>query len=85
MHRQDGSSPLDRPATLLAALGDQMLELRVDKPIRSPRSPRLPQQGVVLRRDSFAVGATLTIPLRDRSVDRRSTDAREIVLAANRD
>ncbi|HEY3671910.1 MAG TPA: ABC transporter ATP-binding protein [Acidimicrobiia bacterium] len=71
---------LDRPATLLAALGDQMLELRVDTdPIAA--LARLRSRGVA-GDDSFAVGATLTIPVRGRSVDAVLTAAREIGLAA---
>jgi ABC-2 type transport system ATP-binding protein len=58
---------LDRPANLLAALGDQMLELRVDTdPIAA--LARLRSQGIA-GDDSFAVGATVTIPVRGRTAD----------------
>jgi hypothetical protein len=71
---------LDRPATLLAALGDQVLELRV------PADPsvalaRLRSSGIA-GDDSFAVGATLTIPVRGRTADALLTAARDIGFAA---
>jgi ABC-2 type transport system ATP-binding protein len=66
---------LDRPANLLAALGDQVLELRVaTEPIAA--LARLRAHGVA-GDNAFAVGATLTIP-----VDAQPADA---VLAAVRD
>jgi ABC-2 type transport system ATP-binding protein len=66
---------LDRPAQLLAALGDRVLELRLETDPRAALA-QLRRQGVV-GDDAFAIGATLSIPLRD-----RTTDA---VLAAARD
>ena len=71
---------LDRPATLLAALGDQVLELRVDADPTAALA-RLRSNGVA-GDDSFAVGATLTIPVRGRSADAVLTAVREIGLAA---
>jgi ABC-2 type transport system ATP-binding protein len=72
---------LDRPATLLAALGDHVLELRVDDDPTAALA-RLRSNGVA-GDDSFAVGATLTIPVRGRSADAVLTAVREIGLAAN--
>ena len=66
---------LDRPANLLAALGDQVLEFRVDSD-PSVALARLRIHGVA-GDDSFAVGATVTIPVRGRTAD--------AVLAAVRD
>ena len=66
---------LDRPANLLAALGDQVLEFRVDSD-PSVALARLRSHGVA-GDDSFAVGATVTIPVRGRTAD--------AVLAAVRD
>jgi ABC-2 type transport system ATP-binding protein len=71
---------LDRPATLLAALGDQVLELRVDTD-PTVALARLRSHGVA-GDDSFAVGATLTIPVRGRSADAVLAAVREIGLAA---
>jgi ABC-2 type transport system ATP-binding protein len=71
---------LDRPATLLAALGDHVLELRVDDDPTAALA-RLRSNGVA-GDDSFAVGATLTIPVRGRSADAVLTAVREIGLAA---
>ena len=71
---------LDRPATLLAGLGDQVLELRVDADPTAALA-RLRSHGVA-GDDSFAVGATLTIPVRGRSADAVLTAVREIGLAA---
>ena len=72
---------LDRPATLLAALGDQVLELRVDADPTAALA-RLRSHGVA-GDDSFAVGATLTIPVRGRSADAVLAAIREIGLTAN--
>ena len=69
---------LDRPATLLAALGDQVLELRVDTDPTAALA-RLRSNGVA-GDDAFAVGATLTIPVRGRSADAVLTAVREIGL-----
>jgi ABC-2 type transport system ATP-binding protein len=71
---------LDRPANLLAALGDQVLELRVDSDPTAALA-RLRTCGVA-GDDSFAVGATLTIPVRGRSADDVLTAVRESGLAA---
>ena len=71
---------LDRPATLLAALGDRVLELRVDADATAALA-RLRSSGVA-GDDSFAVGATLTIPVRGRSADVVLTAVRESGVAA---
>ena len=71
---------LDRPVTLLAGLGDQVLELRVDADPTAALA-RLRNHGVA-GEDSFAVGATLTIPVRGRSADAVLTAVREIGIAA---
>jgi ABC-2 type transport system ATP-binding protein len=66
---------LDRPARLLAALGDQVLELRVESDPTAALT-QLRGHGVV-GDDAFAVGATVTIPVRGGTT--------EAVLAAVRD
>jgi ABC-2 type transport system ATP-binding protein len=58
---------LDRPANLLAALGDQVLELRVDTDPTATLT-QLRRAGIA-GDDSFAVGTTVMIPMRDRAVD----------------
>jgi ABC-2 type transport system ATP-binding protein len=58
---------LDRPANMLAALGDQLLELHVDTDPTATLT-HLRRAGIASD-DSFAVGATVTIPMRDRVVD----------------
>jgi len=58
---------LDRPSNLLAALGDHMLELRVDTDPTDALA-RLRTHGIA-GDDSFALGATLTIPVRNRTTD----------------
>jgi ABC-2 type transport system ATP-binding protein len=68
MHRGEIVA-LDTPAALLAALGDELLELRVagdaDRAIATLRDAG------IAGGDAFSVGSTLTVPLHDRS----STDA----------
>ncbi len=71
---------LDRPATLLAALGDQLLDVRVGTD-PTVALARLRSRGVA-GDDSFAVGATLTIPVRGRSADAVLAAIRETGLAA---
>jgi ABC-2 type transport system ATP-binding protein len=71
---------LDRPASLLAALGDQMLEFRVDADPTAALA-RLRSHGIA-GDDSFAVGATLTIPVRDRSADAVLTSVAETGITA---
>jgi ABC-2 type transport system ATP-binding protein len=57
---------LDTPANLLRGLGEQIVEIRVtDDPVASLARLR---DGGLAGADAFAVGATLTIPLRARSV-----------------
>jgi ABC-2 type transport system ATP-binding protein len=71
---------LDRPARLLAALGDQVLELRVDTDPSSTLA-QLREHGVA-GNDSFAVGATVTIPVRGRTADDVLGAVRETGVAA---
>ena len=54
---------LDTPAALLAALGSELVELRVDGEA-SPALARLRSSGVA-GADAFAVGSTLSVPLHD--------------------
>jgi ABC-2 type transport system ATP-binding protein len=56
---------LDAPAALLAGLGEEILEMRVDGDPRAAVAS-LRAQGIA-DGDSFAVGATVTVPLHDRS------------------
>jgi ABC-2 type transport system ATP-binding protein len=66
---------LDTPAALLAGLGREILELRVpDDPAIALSSLRA--RGVA-GADAFAIGSTLTIPLRDRTA-RESIEALEL-------
>src|SRR4249919_3375042 len=69
---------LDRPANLLAAVGDQVLELRVDSDATAALA-RLRSHGVA-DEDAFAVGATLTIPVHRMSAEEVLASAREIGL-----
>jgi len=70
---------LDRPANLLAALGDHVLELRVDTDPTAALA-RLRAHGVA-GNDSFALGATLTVPVRGRSADATLAAVRSAGLA----
>ena len=55
---------MDRPAALLAGLGDELVELRIDgDPARALAALR---SHAVAGDDAFAVGSTLTVPLHDR-------------------
>jgi ABC-2 type transport system ATP-binding protein len=56
---------LDRPEALLAGLGSELVELRVEGEI-APALAALRSHGIA-GDDAFAVGSTLTVPLRDRS------------------
>ena len=56
---------LDAPAALLAQLGQQLVELRVDGDVTGALGI-LREHGVA-GRDAFAVGSRLTLPLRDTS------------------
>jgi ABC-2 type transport system ATP-binding protein len=56
---------LDTPANLLADLGRHLVELRVDGDVRSALT-KLRAKGLA-GDDAFAVGATLTVPIHDRS------------------
>ena len=56
---------LDRPGTLLAGLGEELVELRADgDPAGALAALRAHE---VAGDDAFAVGSTLTVPLHDRS------------------
>jgi ABC-2 type transport system ATP-binding protein len=56
---------LDTPAALLAGMGREILELRVDRD-PSASLEALRERGIVTD-DAFAIGSTLTLPLRDRT------------------
>jgi ABC-2 type transport system ATP-binding protein len=57
---------LDTPAALLAGLGGELLELRVEGDV-SVALAALGGRGVAGRDDTYAVGSTLTVPLHDAS------------------
>jgi ABC-2 type transport system ATP-binding protein len=67
---------LDHPANLLAALGDQVLELRVATDPTAALA-RLRAHGVA-NDDAFAVGATLTIPVRTQNADAVLASVRDL-------
>src|SRR5262245_61982632 len=71
---------LDRPATLLAALGHLILELRVDTDPTAALA-RLRHHGIA-GDDSFAVGATVTVPVRGRTADAALAAIRELGVVA---
>jgi ABC-2 type transport system ATP-binding protein len=56
---------LDAPGALLAGLGDEILEMRVDGDAAAAVAS-LRARGIA-DRDSFTVGSTVTVPLHDRS------------------
>jgi ABC-2 type transport system ATP-binding protein len=56
---------LDTPAALLAGLGREIVELRVEGDAH--RALRVLRERGVVDGDGFAVGSTLTVPLHDRS------------------
>ena len=71
---------LDTPAALLAELGEQLVELRVrDDPAAA--FDRLRESGLA-GDDAFAVGATITIPLHDRSDPRVIADIQRAAVAS---
>ena len=70
---------LDRPATLLADLGDEVLELRVDTD-PSVALGRLREQGIA-GPTAFAVGTSITIPVRGRPAAELAHDAGRLGLA----
>ena len=71
---------LDTPAALLAELGEQIVELRVrDDPAAA--FDRLRESGLA-GDDAFAVGATITIPLHDRSDPRVIADIQRSAVAS---
>jgi ABC-2 type transport system ATP-binding protein len=57
---------LDTPAALLAGLGGELLELRVEGDV-SAALGALGAHGVAGRDDTYVVGSTLTVPLHDAS------------------
>jgi ABC-2 type transport system ATP-binding protein len=56
---------LDSPAALLAVIGDEILELRVDGDVRAALAA-LRQHGIAMD-DAYSVGASLHVPLHDRT------------------
>src|SRR5205085_2138896 len=66
---------LDRPATLLAGLGEEILEFRVDGHVESAFET-LRARGVA-GPDAYAVGASVTIPLHERSATDALQEIRE--------
>ena len=78
-----GSSRSTRRAALLAGLGREIVELRVDGD--APRAlARLRAHGVA-GDDAFAVGSTLTVPLHDRRAARRDRRDRRARPSRRRD
>jgi ABC-2 type transport system ATP-binding protein len=76
MHRGELVA-LDSPASLLARLGEEILELRVDD--MAPTVAALRARGIA-GDDAFAVGSTLTVPLRGRSGARAAAEIHELGL-----
>jgi ABC-2 type transport system ATP-binding protein len=70
---------LDSPAALLAELGRQLVELRVDGNVGSALT-RLREQGVA-GDDAFAVGSRLTVPIHDISSGDAIASIHELGLA----
>jgi ABC-2 type transport system ATP-binding protein len=70
---------LDRPGALLAELGRQLVELRVDGNVGSALA-RLREKGVA-GDDAFAVGSRLTVPLHDTSSGDAIASIHELGLA----
>jgi ABC-2 type transport system ATP-binding protein len=58
---------LDRPAGLLAALGDEVLELRVGGAAAASAALAALRAAGIAGADAFALGATLTVPLHGRT------------------
>jgi ABC-2 type transport system ATP-binding protein len=72
---------LDRPADLLTALGDQVLELRVaTNPTAALARLRAHE---VAGDDAFAIGATLTIPVRGKTTDAVLASVRRLDVAVS--
>jgi ABC-2 type transport system ATP-binding protein len=71
---------MDRPAALLAGLGDELVELRVEgDPGRALAALR---SHAVAGDDAFAVGSTLTVPLHDRAAAPAIALIRDLGLAS---
>jgi len=71
---------MDRPAALLAGLGDELVELRIDgDPARALAALR---SHAVAGDDAFAVGSTLTVPLHDRAAAPAIALIRDLGLAS---
>ena len=70
---------LDTPRALLAALGRELVELRVDDDVGSALAS-LRQRGIA-GDDAFAVGSRLTLPLHDASAPEAMAAVRELGLA----
>jgi ABC-2 type transport system ATP-binding protein len=71
---------LDTPAALLAELGEQIVELRVREDPAAALD-RLRESGLA-GDDAFAVGATITVPLHDRSDPRVIADIQRSAVAS---
>jgi ABC-2 type transport system ATP-binding protein len=72
---------LDSPSTLLGDLGNEILELRVQRDGASALAA-LRGRGVASS-DAFAIGSTLTVPLHDRSAQQAISALDDISLAAS--
>jgi ABC-2 type transport system ATP-binding protein len=71
---------LDAPANLLAGVGPEVLQLRVE---RDPEAAMAAlQQAKLAGRDAFAVGATITVPVHDRPAAEVAAEASRLGLAA---
>jgi ABC-2 type transport system ATP-binding protein len=66
----------DTPGVLLAQLGRELIELRVDRD--APRVLERLQRNGVAGADAFVVGATITVPLHDRSAASAITEIQEV-------
>jgi ABC-2 type transport system ATP-binding protein len=55
---------LDKPSTLLAGLGEELIELRIENAAEAMEAMRT---GGIADATAFAVGATVTVPIRGRS------------------
>src|SRR5881275_1092131 len=72
---------LDTPAALLAGLGRQLVELRVDGSVSSALAA-LRDRGVA-GDDAFTIGSTLTVPLHDRAASHAMTEIHQSDLVAS--
>ena len=72
---------LDTPEQLLAALGEEILELRVDGDVAAALA-MLRRRGIAAG-DAFAIGSTLTVPLHGRTAAEAIAALSEISLASS--